>query len=104
MGKQNSLGHRQTEEHKRKISEANKGRVVSEETRRKIGEAHKGKKLSGEHRRKISEAHKGKTLTEVHKRRISEGLKRRHDVLYQAIARAMLKQAKLDSGQTEMVL
>jgi hypothetical protein len=49
-----------SEEHKRKLLEANRGKVVSEETRRKIGEHHKGKVLSDETRRKISEAKKGK--------------------------------------------
>lgn len=56
-----------SEEHKRKISEAHKGRHPSEETRRKMSEAHKGennefygKHHSEEVRRKISEAKKGK--------------------------------------------
>lgn len=31
----------------------------TEETKRKLSEAHKGKKLSEEHKRKLSEAHKG---------------------------------------------
>ena len=52
--------HNKSEEKKRKISEAEKGRHLSEEWKRKISEAHKGKHLSGEHKRKISEAHKGK--------------------------------------------
>ena len=38
----------------------NSGDSPSEETRRKLAEAHKGKTLSEETRRKISEAHKGK--------------------------------------------
>lgn len=49
-----------SEEHKRKISEAEKGRHLSEEWKRKISEANKGKHLSEEHKRKLSEAHKGK--------------------------------------------
>lgn len=55
-----------SEEHRRKISESNKGRVFTEETRRKISESNKGKHsyfkgihLTDEHRRKISEAQKG---------------------------------------------
>jgi len=53
-----------TEEHKRKLSEAGKGkhsdRVFSEETRYKMGSTNRGKCLSAEHRRKISEAGKGR--------------------------------------------
>ena len=61
-----------SEEHRRKISEVQKGntncigRVLSEETKRKIGEgnkrpkSHKGKPKSEEHRRKLSEAKKRK--------------------------------------------
>ena len=48
------------------------GGSPSEETRRKMSEAHKGKKLSEEHRRKISEAHKDKTFSEEHRRKLSE--------------------------------
>jgi len=66
------------EETRRKISEANKGRVYTEETRNKIGEAQKGntnmlgKTLSEETKRKLSEVSKGKTLSEEHKRKLSE--------------------------------
>jgi hypothetical protein len=59
-----------TEEHKRKISEAHKGKSLSEEIRQKISEAQKrignkppsfkGKHLSEETRKKLSETHKGK--------------------------------------------
>ena len=45
---------------------------VSEETRRKMSEAHKGKVLSEEHRRKMSESHKGKELSEETKGKLSE--------------------------------
>lgn len=55
--------HNMSDETKRKISEALKGRTLSEETKRKISEARKGKKnhLYGKHRseetrRKISES------------------------------------------------
>ena len=63
-----------SEEHKRKLSEANKdeknpmyGKHLSEETRKKLSEAHKGKPspmkgktLSEETRKKLSEAQRGK--------------------------------------------
>ena len=71
-----------SEEHRRKISEANKGNKLSEETRRKMSVIRKGKKFSEEHRRKISEAQKGdknhlygKHHTEEAKKKISEALK-----------------------------
>ena len=57
------------------------GGIPSEETRRKLSKASKGRKLpprSAEHRRKISEAKKGKKLkplTEEHRRKISEAQK-----------------------------
>jgi hypothetical protein len=46
-------------EHCKKISESNKGRLVSEETRRKIGEANTGHCVSPEVRQRISEKLKG---------------------------------------------
>lgn len=49
-----------SEEHRRKLSEARRKRIISEETKKKISESNKGKKLSEETRKKISEANKGK--------------------------------------------
>lgn len=66
------------EEHKRKISEANRGQKRSEETKRKIGESRKGHPVSEETRRKISEANKkvpGHPQSEETKRKISEAQK-----------------------------
>lgn len=55
-----------TDEQKKKLSEAhkgkapwNKGKPMSEETKRKISESNKGKYHSEESKRKMSEAHKG---------------------------------------------
>jgi len=91
-----------SEEHRRKISEANTGKIHSEETRRKISQSRKGKpgnrtgkKCSEEHRRKIGEANKGKIRTSEQnqknsernkgkiisdetRKKMSEGQKRRH--------------------------
>jgi len=52
-----------TDEVKRKISEANKGKYPSEETRIKMSKTRKGKKFTEEHKRKISEALKGKIVS-----------------------------------------
>ena len=86
-----------TEETRRKMSKAFKGRIVSketkkkiseshkkwhkevgfsDETKRKIGLAHKGRKLTEEHRKKLSLSHKGNRLTEKTKRKIGFGHKR----------------------------
>ena len=78
-------------EHCRKLSEVQKGKIVSEETRKKLSEAlkgkpsgRKGKKHSAETRKKMSEAHKGKPSNRKGKkaspetrRRISEAGKGR---------------------------
>ena len=56
-------GKKFTDEHKLKISIANKGKKhgpMSEETKRKISLSSKGRKLSENHRKKISEALTGK--------------------------------------------
>lgn len=62
-------------EHRRKLSEANKGKHLSDETRRKLSESHKGHHHSDEIRQKISESQKGKTLSEESRRKISESMK-----------------------------
>ncbi len=51
-----------SEETKRKISEAHKGKIVSEETRKKMSEVNKGKKLSEETKQKIREARKHQVI------------------------------------------
>jgi hypothetical protein len=73
-----------SEEHKRKISQAQSGRTHSEKSKRKMSEALKGKTrppCSDEHRRKLSEAKKGnkhmlgKTFSEETRRKLSEAHK-----------------------------
>ena len=68
-------GRKHSEEHRRKISEANKGKVRSEETKRKMSEAKKGSKHTAEARRKMSEALKGRKHSEETRRKIGEGNK-----------------------------
>lgn len=53
-------GIKLSEEHKRKLSEAHKGKIVSEEKKQKLREFFKGRKFSKETREKISIAKKGK--------------------------------------------
>lgn len=57
--KNHAYGKSLSEEHKRKLSEAGKGRVFSEETRKKLSEKSKGRTMSEESRKKISQARKG---------------------------------------------
>ena len=53
-----------------------KGKIVSEETRRKISEAQKGKPRSKESIKKRSETVKGRHLSEETKKKISEARKK----------------------------
>lgn len=69
-------GKKHSEETKKKISEAKKGKKLgphSEEQKRKMSEAHKGKVFSEEHKRKLSEAHKGKPAPNKGKKLGSNG-------------------------------
>ena len=69
-------------ETRRKIGEAQKGKIVSEETKRKLSEINKGKTLSEEHIRKLSVANTGeknhnygKTRSEETRKKIGESNK-----------------------------
>lgn len=60
-----------SEEQKKKISEANLGRVHDEETKKKMSDAHKGKEFTEEHKKNIGETSKGRVKDESWKNMIS---------------------------------
>lgn len=66
-----------SEEHRRKIGEAHKGKIISEITRKKISKTKLGTSLSEEHRIKIGEANKGSARTEETKLRMSIAARKR---------------------------
>ena len=71
-------GKTRTEETKKKMSKSFKGRILSEETKRKIGEIHKGNKynlgkhLSEETKEKIRIGNKGKIISDETRNKISK--------------------------------
>lgn len=67
-------GRKQSDEAKKKISEAHKGKILSDEHRKKLSEAHKGKILSDEHKRAIGKA-SSENMTDEMKKRLSESVK-----------------------------
>ena len=82
-----SKGKHLSEEHKRKIGEANKGKRHSVEQNRKHSEFMKGRTpwnkgksgyFSEESKKRMSEARKGKPKSEEWKKKVSEALKGRH--------------------------
>lgn len=81
-GEGGKTGCKTSDETKRKIGEANKGKHRSEEAKRKMSEAKKGEKhpLFGKHlpeetKRKLSDVHKGKHHSEETKRKMAEATK-----------------------------
>lgn len=50
------------------------GKHHTEETKKKMSLAHKGKKMSEEQKKKISNAMKGREFTEEHRKKISENV------------------------------
>ena len=68
-----SLGKKRgpmSEEHKRNISESQRGKVLTEEHKQKLREANLGKKHSKETKRQMSESHKGKIVSEATKQKL----------------------------------
>lgn len=70
-------GRKWTEEQKARISGRDKGRFVPIEWREKMSASHKGIKHSEETKRKISQSNKGKVFTEEHRKNISKSCKGR---------------------------
>lgn len=98
-GGNNTSGHTVSEEARKRIGDAHKGKPswnkgipMSEETKRKLSESKKGQrhfghKHSEETKHKISESHKGRSnyckgipKSEEHKRKLSEARKGKHRV------------------------
>ncbi|MBP5710583.1 MAG: hypothetical protein J6W84_06360 [Bacteroidales bacterium] len=73
-----ALGMHHTEETKRKLAQASKGRVVSEETRKKLSAAFKGRPISEDQKQRLREINLGKHHSEETKRKISEAGKGKH--------------------------
>ena len=61
-----------SEETRKKIGEASKGRTFSEESKTKMSQSQKGRKHSEETRKKISESNKGIAFSEEHKNKLSK--------------------------------
>jgi len=68
----NTYGRFHSEETRKKMAVAQRGKVVTEEARRKSSETQKGRLIKEEVRRKMSEAHKGKHHTEETKQKIAD--------------------------------
>ena len=67
-----------TTEHRRKLSEAHKGKKykpMSEQGKKNMGEARKGKYHTEESKRKMSKAAGGREFSSVHRKRLSEARK-----------------------------
>lgn len=68
--------HEVSEQTKKKMSEAQKGKVRSEYSKKRVSETHKGKVTSDKTKQKMSEAMKGRTYSEEHKHKLSEARKK----------------------------
>ena len=65
-------GKKHSDESKRQISEGNAGKKRSDESRHKMSESKKGNKASEETKRKLSKAQKGRQHTDETRRKMSE--------------------------------
>lgn len=82
-------GRKVSEESRALMSKAQKGKVVSEATKKLMSESRKGRKISEEQKRKLLECRLGSTVPEETRRRIAEGnRKTKGTPEYKAMARA----------------
>lgn len=72
-----SSGTTISEEHRRKISEANRSRVYTPEMRRRMSESRTGRAVSDETRQRLSNSLRGREFSPEHRRRLSEAGRRR---------------------------
>lgn len=79
-GSTHAPGYRHTEDAKRKIGDASRGRVKSEETRKRLSEALTGKKRSKEFRKYLSDLRKATPLTDAQKDALDSGRPQRRPV------------------------
>jgi hypothetical protein len=75
-GVKSMLGRKHSDETRKKMSFAHKGKKKSLEHSVKVGLAHKGRKLSDDHKAKMSKAKQGISLSEAHRAKLSEAAKR----------------------------
>ena len=90
MGNKNALGHKVSDESRKRMGDFHRGKSLPKETREKIGNAHrgthrseetkaniskanKGHKVSDESRKRMSKSHTGVKLSEEHRKRIGDG-------------------------------
>lgn len=84
IGEANPMyGHEVSEETKRKISKANKGRVMSEEIRRKISECHKGIPCSEAAKEKLRKAFSGRVVSEETRIKLKQAWEKRRTLKLQ---------------------
>lgn len=93
-------GKKLTKEHAKNIGLAQKGRTHSEETKKKLSEIFKGREVSEETRKKMSEAAKKRRLSPEHRRKISEALRKRE---IRPETREKLRQRALERGQGKQI-
>ena len=74
-GECGASGVRRSEETKRKLSIANKGKTMSEEAKLKIGKANKGKVVSRETRLKQAIANKGQIVSDETRMKLSKAMR-----------------------------
>ena len=67
-------GYKHTDNARKKMQEIHKNKLVSNDVRKKIGNANKGRKLSKEHCEKMSKIFKGKIVSDEIKQKISNSL------------------------------